>query len=219
MESLSNSQQSPSTTCPPFEVCVRQSQCWDADNASSSTAVCFLFSFAMISIGLFFVVFGELGFFTRFFRKLTRMMRRSNSRKKKSNVPADPMVLRRSRFDGVRRVKVKKLEEPETSKEVEELQYEISQTVGDPAFTTTRRTEDNFVKDNIDPTLQVHADYDTEYYPQTNFPSSGFLFQGFVTALKTSVLLANCWISCLGKYNVGWATACVPPDVVLRTHT
>ena len=218
LDYLFKRQTPPSTACPPFQLCVRQSQCWDADNESSNTAMCVRFSFAMISIGLFFVVSGELGLFTRFNKILKRRTKNRNSKKVKRNVSADAMLLRRSRFDSKG---TESQDEPERSglleaernaraelQEFEETEEEIRQTFSDPAFITTRRTEVNFVKDNIDPTLRLPEAYDTEYSPQANFPASGFLIQGFWTAIKTSVLFSNCWLSCFGKYTytVCWAT-------------
>ena len=211
-----------STTCPPFTVCVQQSRCWDADNTSSNTAACFVLSIAMISIGLFFVIFGELCLFTRVKKEMNRWMKNIKSRKTKSdvasdqpksnmasdqpksNVASDQMPLRRTlvsfQLESARCIESEVL--------LKELDDEKKQTLSDPAFITTRRTELNFVKDNNDPTVRLPEEYASEYSPLSNIPASGFLFQGFMTAIKTSVLFSNCWLSCFGKYTVGWTNAC-----------
>lgn len=139
------------SSCPSFEVCVRQEECWDADDPSSHTASCWILIFILFTFGLLFIMIAEIAPRNKNFSIANNYQKFQNRRRRRQKARLDRQSGLRSFYS-----------EPEPAF----------------AFVESRRTLDNFVRSNTHPALFLPNRYEPEYTPFETvgsfYPVSGF---------------------------------------------
>lgn len=157
------------STCDPFRVCFRHADCWDADIPDGETSASWVLFVTLLTIGICMIALAEVGF--RYERCFRPFLSLQSS--------------------------LRKLEQHNKKSSMLASQQEESEL--SRAFVTTKRTEDNFIRNNADPDLVLPAPYNPEYEPEFQIgfllPVTGFLAIGagqVFSSAVCSILLGSC---------------------------